>query len=64
MLLKKLSLTNFRPFKGEHEIEFSVDREKNVTLVMAENGAGKTTLAQAFQWTLYGKTDGFKNKSD
>lgn len=63
MLLKKLSLTNFRPFKGEHEIEFSVDKEKNITLVMAENGAGKTTLAQAFQWVLYGKTDGFKNKS-
>ena len=63
MLLKKLYLTNFRPFKGEHEIEFSVDPEKNVTLVMAENGAGKTTLAQAFQWVLYSKTDGFKNKS-
>ncbi len=63
MLLKKLSLTNFRPFKGEHEIEFSTDKDKNVTLVMAENGAGKTTLAQAFQWVLYGKTDGFKNKS-
>ena len=63
MLLKRLSLTNFRPFKGEHEIEFSIDKDKNVTLVMAENGAGKTTLAQAFQWALYGKTDGFKNKS-
>lgn len=63
MLLKKLSLKNFRPFKGDHVIEFSVDKTKNVTLVMAENGAGKTTLAQAFQWTLYGKTDGFKNKS-
>ena len=63
MLLKKLYLTNFRPFKGEHEIEFSTDPEKNVTLVMAENGAGKTTLAQAFQWVLYSKTDGFKNKS-
>ena len=63
MLLKKLSLTNFRPFKGEHEIEFSISKDKNVTLVMAENGAGKTTLAQAFQWTLYSKTDGFKNKS-
>ena len=63
MLLKKLSLTNFRPFKGEHEIEFSTDKDKNVTLVMAENGAGKTTLAKAFQWDLYGKTDGFKNKS-
>lgn len=63
MLLKKLYLTNFRPFKGEHEIEFSTNPEKNVTLVMAENGAGKTTLAQAFQWVLYSKTDGFKNKS-
>ena len=63
MLLKKLTLTNFRPFKGEHVIDFSTDKEKNVTLVMAENGAGKTTLAQAFQWALYSKTDGFKNKS-
>lgn len=63
MLLKKLTLVNFRPFKGEHEISFSTDAEKNVTLVMAENGAGKTTLAQAFQWVLYSKTDGFKNKS-
>lgn len=63
MLLKKMTLTNFRPFKGEHEIFFSTDTEKNVTLVMAENGAGKTTLAQAFQWGLYSKTDGFKNKS-
>ena len=63
MLLRKLHLTNFRPFKGKHVIEFSTDKEKNVTLVMAENGAGKTTLAQAFQWVLYGKTDGFKNKS-
>lgn len=63
MLLKKMTLTNFRPFKGEHEIVFSTDIEKNVTLVMAENGAGKTTLAQAFQWALYSKTEGFKNKS-
>lgn len=63
MLLKKLTLTNFRPFKGNHVIEFSTDKEKNITLVMAENGAGKTTLAQAFQWVLYSKTDGFKNKS-
>ena len=63
MLLKKLTLYNFRPFKGEHEILFSTDKEKNVTLVMAENGAGKTTLAQAFQWVLYGRTEGFKNKS-
>lgn len=63
MLLKKLTLYNFRPFKGKHELEFSTDKDKNVTLVMAENGAGKTTLAQAFQWALYGRTEGFENKS-
>ena len=63
MLLKKLTLYNFRPFKGYHEITFSTNKEKNVTLVMAENGAGKTTLAQAFQWVLYGRTEGFKNKA-
>ena len=63
MLLKKLTLINFRPFKGEHVIEFSTDKEKNITMVMGENGSGKTTLAQAFQWVLYSKTDGFKNKS-
>ena len=37
MLLKKLTLTNFRPFKGEHEIEFSTDKEKNVTLIIFKN---------------------------
>lgn len=63
MLLKKMCLTNFRPFKGNHEMNFSTDINKNITLVMAENGAGKTTLSQAFQWILYGDTEGFKNKS-
>ena len=48
MLLKKLTLCNFRPFKGEHTIEFSTDNEKNITLVMAENGEGKTTMEKAF----------------
>lgn len=63
MQLKKITLDNFRPFKGHHEMIFSTSEDKNVTLVLAENGAGKTTLAQAFQWVLYGKTDGFINKS-
>lgn len=63
MLLKKITLENFRPFKGYHEMLFSTNEDKNVTLVLAENGAGKTTLAQAFQWVLYSTTDGFNNKS-
>lgn len=57
MQLKKIVLQNFRPFKGTHEMLFSTDKQRNVTLVIAENGGGKTTLSQAFQWCLYGTTD-------
>lgn len=62
MLLKRITLNNFRQFRGKHTIEFSTDSEKNVTVIIGENGSGKTTLAQAFTWCLYGSTD-FKNKS-
>ena len=40
MLLKKLTLTNFRPFKGEHEIEFSINKEKNVTIFLTSHDVG------------------------
>jgi len=62
MLLKKLKLDNFRQFKGQQEIVFSTDKNKNVTVIMGENGSGKTSLAQAFTWCLYGETE-FKDKS-
>lgn len=62
MLLKRITLNNFRQFKGKHTIDFSTDPEKNVTVIIGEIGSGKTTLAQAFTWCLYGSTD-FKNKS-
>ena len=57
MLLKSMSLTNFRQFNGTQSVNFSIDPEKNVTVIMGENGSGKTTLAQAFTWCLYGATD-------
>lgn len=62
MLLKKISLDNFRCFKGHHEMLFSTNNEKNVTLVFAENGTGKTTMVQAFQWILYSKVEEFNDK--
>ena len=61
MLLQKISITNFRQYKGTTEIAFSTDKKKNVTVIMGENGTGKTTLAQAFMWVLYGETE-FKVK--
>ncbi len=63
MLLKKITLDNFRCFKGHHEMLFSTNEDKNVTLVFAENGTGKTTMVQAFQWVLYSKVEEFNVKS-
>jgi DNA sulfur modification protein DndD len=57
-----MKVKNFRQFIGEQSIEFSVDPDKNVTVIMGGNGSGKTTLAQAFTWCLYGDTD-FEDKS-
>jgi len=41
-------------YKGENNIEFSTDKENNVTVILGDNTVGKTTLAQAFRWCLYG----------
>lgn len=60
MLIKKIELINFRQYI-DTTIEFSIDPQKNITVVMGDNGTGKTTLAQAFQWALYGET-GFQIK--
>ena len=54
MILERLVINNFRQFKGEQEIIFTDNREKNVTLIHAENGFGKTTLLNAILWGLYG----------
>lgn len=40
-------------YKGNNELQFSTDNEKNVTVVLGDNTFGKTTLAQAFRWGLY-----------
>ena len=62
MLLKSIKVKDFRQFKGEQYVSFSVDPERNVTIIQGDNGAGKTSFAQAFRWCLYGETD-FSNKT-
>lgn len=54
MILKKVKLKNFRQYYGEQELEFSIDPEKNITLIYGKNGAGKTSLFTALNWVLYG----------
>lgn len=57
MLIKNITLHNFRQFKGTQKIEFSNDPQKNVTVLLGDNTFGKTTILQAFNWCLYGVAD-------
>lgn len=56
MILKKLTLRNFRQFYGEQDLVFATDEGKNVTLIHAENGVGKTAILNAILWCFYEKT--------
>ena len=49
MILKNLTLKNFRKFK-DATIEFP----DGVTGVVGLNGAGKSTIFEAIAWVLYG----------
>lgn len=58
MILKKLTMCNFRQFRGTHEITFaSADSTpgKNVTVIFGENGRGKTGVFRAIMFCLYGE---------
>lgn len=55
MMIKSIELTNFRQFIGHQKIDFSTDKERNVTVLIGINTSGKTTFVRAFEWILYGK---------
>lgn len=57
MLIKNITLNNFRQFKGKQKLEFACDSNKNVTVLLGDNTFGKTTILQAFNWCLYGEAD-------
>jgi DNA sulfur modification protein DndD len=62
MFINSVTLENFRLFHGRHEIVFSADVKKPVTIIIAENGAGKTTLLNAVHWAFTGEfTKQFQN---
>ena len=54
MKLLRLTLRNFRQFKGEQELHFADLDSRNVTVIHAENGFGKTALLNALLWGFYG----------
>lgn len=55
MKIEKIHLHNFRQFSGDTIVEFSTEKDKNITVIHAMNGSGKTTFLQSFYWGLYGQ---------
>lgn len=55
MIIKSITLCNYRLYEGENTINFSSDDEKNICLISGENGFGKTTFLHSLIWCLYGR---------
>jgi len=49
MILKKLTLKNYRRFK-----ELNIDFEENINVFIGKNGSGKTTIFEAILYALFG----------
>lgn len=55
MKVQKITLHNFRIYKGENSIEFLTEKAENLTLIAGKNGFGKTTFLTSLVWAFYGK---------
>lgn len=53
MIIKEISIRNFRSYYGENKFEFS----NGLTLVIGDNGDGKTTFFEALQWLFNTTTE-------
>ncbi|WP_346861166.1 DNA sulfur modification protein DndD [uncultured Draconibacterium sp.] len=56
MRINRISLNNFRIYKGQNSIAFKANsKNKNITVIAGQNGFGKTTFLTALVWGFYGK---------
>ena len=53
MIIESIKIENFRQYKGPIDINFSLNKEKNFTVIEGTNGAGKTNLLNAITWCLF-----------
>jgi len=56
MRISKISLRNFRIYKGYNEVVFANESNgRNISIIAGQNGFGKTTLLSALVWGFYGR---------
>ena len=53
MIIKNITLGNYRLYEGKNIIKFTQDEEKPIFLISGENGFGKTTFLHSLIWCLY-----------
>lgn len=58
MKLHSLTARNFMPYKGEMELTFPQDEQRNVMIVFGDNMRGKTSILNAIRWAFYGEAVG------
>lgn len=57
MIINWIEMNYFFRIYQSSRIEFSVDVDKNVTIIKGDNGTGKTTMLSAFSWVFYGEVE-------
>lgn len=55
MIIKSITLGNYRLYEGKNIIKFEIDDDKPIFLISGENGFGKTTFLHSLIWCLYGR---------
>jgi DNA sulfur modification protein DndD len=65
MRFHRMILKNWRSFLGTYQIDFGIEGNRNITVLVGQNGAGKTAFLNAFTWVLFGETTaGFRRPND
>ena len=57
MILQRIELENYGPYKGVISLDLSITDNENVILVQGLNDTGKTSLYKAIQFCLYGESN-------
>jgi DNA sulfur modification protein DndD len=55
MILQRIELKNYGPYKGVVNLDLSITDKENVILLQGSNDTGKTSLYKAIQFCLYGE---------
>jgi DNA sulfur modification protein DndD len=55
MIIKSITLGNYRLYEGKNIIKFKQDDDKPIFLISGENGFGRTTFLHSLIWCLYGR---------